>query len=459
VLTSGAARAAQSPTGCHANDFVMQVQQDPPPPIAPGQTVQYLVSAGNIAPAPNGCDAVNVTITITTADHIVHTVQANANYPFTTAVTPVGGPVSYTANANDAVAGPCGNVQNCPVFPATATATGVLSDNASQDDPFTITKDNSQFVGSYTAMGDSFSSGEGAVPPYIPPTDTPGSNECHRAYTAYPVRVAQYFGYRQANSFNFGACSGAIVADIWGLDGTQLEPGPTPPGGQGNWGEPPQITRVSPSNSLVTLSIGGNDIGFSGLAAACGITYVKRLFRTALVAGARAAAATIIGSVPGGGRLAKFVANQVQKALIAQVIANWPTCSGAGTNFAGMLNILQNGGVEQLTIDGNRVADPQPCPGGVCPPPVEPGTVYTVQAPSLTRLYNKIAEIAPNAQIRVVKYPPLLPPNDTTCDVGVNLRCRSRRPCTTRHCRPFPTRSCSARRSVRTSRCRCRAAW
>jgi lysophospholipase L1-like esterase len=102
----------------------------------------------------------------------------------------------------------------------------------------------------YVALGDSYSSGEG-VPPYVAGSDEKG-DRCHRSADAYP-RLLTLPGVHLEKSFF--ACSGATTADVLKRE---FE------------GEPPQIERPRLRGAdLVTISIGGNDAGFTKVVAAC----------------------------------------------------------------------------------------------------------------------------------------------------------------------------------------------
>lgn len=109
----------------------------------------------------------------------------------------------------------------------------------------------------YVAMGDSFSSGEG-VSPFEAGTDT-GSNSCHRSPKAYP-RLLENDPGLSLGSTAFVACSGATTQNV--LYGGSAE---------GAWGESPQINALSLDTEVVTITIGGNDVGFKGFATACTI--------------------------------------------------------------------------------------------------------------------------------------------------------------------------------------------
>ena len=109
----------------------------------------------------------------------------------------------------------------------------------------------------YVALGDSFSSGEG-VSPFEAGTDT-GANSCHRSPQAYPRLLKNDFNLG-LGSMAFVACSGATTQSV--LYGGSAE---------GAWGEPPQIDALSLDTEVVTITIGGNDVGFKNFATACTI--------------------------------------------------------------------------------------------------------------------------------------------------------------------------------------------
>jgi len=126
----------------------------------------------------------------------------------------------------------------------------------------------------YVALGDSYSAGEG-VPPYRPGTDTL-RDRCHRSTRAYSRLVSRAGlvpGVRFSTSFY--ACSGATTANVLSTS---------------RFGEQPQITRPALRRAhLVTISIGGNDAGFSRVVAACSRLAPRACYRgptaTKLLAG------------------------------------------------------------------------------------------------------------------------------------------------------------------------------
>ena len=109
----------------------------------------------------------------------------------------------------------------------------------------------------YLALGDSFSAGEGAYS-YELGTDT-SNNKCHLSTKSYPYRIATLQNY---TSFHSIACSGATSKDITGH--AQYPTQPTP-NSLGSWmpGLTSQVNKVLTSQpNIITIGIGGNDIGF-----------------------------------------------------------------------------------------------------------------------------------------------------------------------------------------------------
>ncbi|MDT0343552.1 SGNH/GDSL hydrolase family protein [Streptomyces litchfieldiae] len=90
----------------------------------------------------------------------------------------------------------------------------------------------------YVALGDSYSSGNGAGS-YIS-----SSGDCHRSNNAYPARWA---AANSPSSFAFVACSGAVTTDVTNR----------------------QLGSLNSSTGLVTITIGGNDAGFADAMTTC----------------------------------------------------------------------------------------------------------------------------------------------------------------------------------------------
>ena len=91
---------------------------------------------------------------------------------------------------------------------------------------------------SYVALGDSYSSGLGAGS-YIS-----SSGSCDRSTNAYPE---QWAGANSPASFVSVACAGATTSDVINS----------------------QVSALSAATTLVSITIGGNDAGFSGVMETC----------------------------------------------------------------------------------------------------------------------------------------------------------------------------------------------
>ncbi|XUL89765.1 SGNH/GDSL hydrolase family protein [Streptomyces galilaeus] len=104
--------------------------------------------------------------------------------------------------------------------------------------------------GPYVALGDSYTAGPGITDP----TGTPAG--CDRSAGNYPALVAAELGLK-GSKFRDVSCSGATTADLTGSQHTD------------NGTNPPQLRALSSDTRLVTVGIGGNDIGFSSMIKRC----------------------------------------------------------------------------------------------------------------------------------------------------------------------------------------------
>lgn len=95
----------------------------------------------------------------------------------------------------------------------------------------------SALADNYVALGDSYSSGTGTNSYSL-------SSGCMRGVYAYPYLISQQ---RPNTSLNFVACSGATTTSLMSS----------------------QISAVNSSTNIVTVTIGGNDIGFASLLVQC----------------------------------------------------------------------------------------------------------------------------------------------------------------------------------------------
>ncbi|GAA1270973.1 SGNH family lipase [Kitasatospora nipponensis] len=90
----------------------------------------------------------------------------------------------------------------------------------------------------YVALGDSYSAGVGAG------NYDSSSGNCSRSNSSYP---ALWNAAHAPSSFSFVACSGAVTGDV--LNG--------------------QLAAVTSSTTLISITIGGNDAGFSNTMETC----------------------------------------------------------------------------------------------------------------------------------------------------------------------------------------------
>lgn len=100
----------------------------------------------------------------------------------------------------------------------------------------------------YVALGDSYASGAGLA--------GVKDKECDRTTGSYPSLISKssaVAGLKRA--FKDVTCSGATTRAIWNYQGSK----------------PPQINALTPNTKLVTLTLGGNDVGFSSVLGTCAV--------------------------------------------------------------------------------------------------------------------------------------------------------------------------------------------
>lgn len=113
---------------------------------------------------------------------------------------------------------------------------GFMAPTASAAESTRPTYDN------YVALGDSYASGAGL--------SLVDDADCDRTSESYPAVIA---GAVKAKSFKNVTCSGATTAEMAKAQGTN----------------PAQLSALSADTDLVTLTIGGNDIGFTEIITNC----------------------------------------------------------------------------------------------------------------------------------------------------------------------------------------------
>ncbi|MBA0053270.1 SGNH/GDSL hydrolase family protein [Streptomyces sp. AJS327] len=96
----------------------------------------------------------------------------------------------------------------------------------------------------YVALGDSYASLGSLTKVYVDP-----ATGCMRSKDNYPARVAEGM---KPGTFVDATCAGAVTDGVLS----------------------PQLDAVTPETDLVTLTVGGNDIGFADIALRCGLLSV-----------------------------------------------------------------------------------------------------------------------------------------------------------------------------------------
>ncbi|MGA8723467.1 MAG: SGNH/GDSL hydrolase family protein [Acidimicrobiales bacterium] len=225
-----------------------------------------------------------------------------------------------------------------------------VNDNLYSDNvgSWSVNVSNEHGSAQYVALGDSYASGLGSFS-YLPGTNK-SQNGCDQATDGYVKQLATDLGY----ALGFEACSGATIDSL--VEGSNA-----------------QESALGHDTRVVTLSIGGNDVGFAPVLTSC-------------VSGP--------GS-PGRTGCAGRDAAALSKAF------GWLEHGRAPGQYI-LPGVDARGGRDE---DANG----------------EP-------LPNLVQLYKDIASAAPNAQIIVVGYPELFESSaystgteTTACKVGTNL--------------------------------------
>lgn len=115
----------------------------------------------------------------------------------------------------------------------------------------------------YIALGDSYASGEGASA-FDSTTDMAGVDMCHRATNGWAQAVAKV---ANLGGVDFAACSGALIEDMYSPNVTNGNDDPVAAGNR----ERAQLDHLNTTTppELVTLSLGGNNVGFPDVLTDC----------------------------------------------------------------------------------------------------------------------------------------------------------------------------------------------
>lgn len=120
----------------------------------------------------------------------------------------------------------------------------------------------------YIALGDSYASGEGTNN-YLSGTDE-DANKCHLSLLSYPYLLGLNLQLDSAHSV---ACSGAKMINVNGPETAAAQYTTIPDDAYDNYwlpGYSPQLNFIEQKQpNIVTISMGGNDIGFSSIIEKC----------------------------------------------------------------------------------------------------------------------------------------------------------------------------------------------
>lgn len=115
----------------------------------------------------------------------------------------------------------------------------------------------------YVALGDSYSSGEGLGPFQAGTGVNSGSKEntCHRSASDAYSDLSPAIVLPNVTNRAFWACSGATTADMSNVPGTNGTPK--------EYGQPMQIATVGRTTEFITVTVGGDNLGFSQIGESC----------------------------------------------------------------------------------------------------------------------------------------------------------------------------------------------
>jgi lysophospholipase L1-like esterase len=155
-------------------------------------------------------------------------------------------------------------------------------------------------VEKYVALGDSYAAGQGAGV---------SLDSCQRSAAAYPVLLD---AEPRTNLLRTAACSGATIADVAAT----------------------QLSQVNRGTTLVTITVGANDLGVGAIAAACTINaYSPECYR------AVDAAEKVLASGAIGAGIASLVGAVAERAPSARiVVADYPIPYNATSDLEEYVN-------------------------------------------------------------------------------------------------------------------------
>lgn len=243
--------------------------------LAPGSTAYFSLEGptSSLVPTPPQVSTGNASAITQTSADVGGSV--NPSGEDTTYYFEYGADTDYGTQTADADLSGTPSESGGPDRPVTATLDSLSpsttyhyrlvatnADGTSYGDDQTFTTDAPPSA-TYVAFGDSYSSGEGLGPPWAHPRPA-----CHRSSLGYPLLLV---GALQIASDADLACTGATTNDFYAAQrddhGSQLQPAQFDLAAD----------QAGADTRLVTLTVGGDDLGFAPVLADCVAAYALSL--------------------------------------------------------------------------------------------------------------------------------------------------------------------------------------
>ncbi len=237
------------------------------------------IDAFSFIPAKSPSPSTDLTLNLTPSKDIAYT---NATHTLTANLTRNGVPIAGSLITFAVTSGPCKGKTATSTTDGTGGGAWGYACIMEGVDTVTATASVSSTTGiatsapatatvtwiapdTYVALGDSYSSGEGAPGPggYVDGTNS-STNKCHRSDQAYSYLDATVQGMPPIAQFH--ACSGAIIEDFF----TPFPENHQDSNGPQNPGEThAQLDWIGPRTKVITLTVGGNNARFPDVMAYC----------------------------------------------------------------------------------------------------------------------------------------------------------------------------------------------
>nr|NLI50753.1 SGNH/GDSL hydrolase family protein [Propionibacterium sp.] len=238
----------------------------------------------------------------------------------------------------------------------------------------------------YVALGDSYAAGVGAGS-YL--------DSCYRSLKGYPGLIAAAGGY----TLDFQACSGATVNDV----------------------QTKQLGPLDDETDLVTITVGGNDIGFAATLTTCLGLNTTACLNAVAVANTKINTElpgkldTLFGAVKGQAPNARVVVTAYPK------LFNGKDCSILTSFTSAEMTALNNGALNLATKVSEAAARADFAYADVVPPFV--GHAVCDRSPWIrnAQLFNQFESFHPNATGYLSGYKPVVTAKLATAATGGSM--------------------------------------